>query len=70
MKTKSIRLVKKHERPDRLLATTAQPDGGAKNWSATVRSWVTDSQNQDRSESLPTFDSLFKQALPQSGQSD
>jgi hypothetical protein len=29
-----------------------------------VRSWIVDFQERDRSETLPAFDSLFKDDLP------
>jgi hypothetical protein len=33
-------------------------------WSTAVRSWVNDFQQDRRSESVPAFDSLFKDSLP------
>jgi hypothetical protein len=39
-------------------------------WSTAVRSWVVEFQQRDRNESLPAFDSLFKDALPETGRID
>lgn len=65
-----VKLIKRRERTARQRRATVKEAVGPKRWSATVRSWVTDSQQQDRSESLPAFDSLFKDALPESGHAD
>ena len=40
------------------------------NWSTAVRSWVVEFQERDRSETLPAFDSLFKDGLPQPERAD
>jgi hypothetical protein len=34
---------------------------GPHKWSKSVRSWIAESQNRDRDNSLPAFDSLFKE---------
>jgi len=33
---------------------------GPNRWSAAVRGWVVELQERDRNETLPAFDSLFK----------
>ena len=59
MNRKSVRLVKQYERLPRrrgvveLIANSNQ-------WSKSVRSWVNEFKQRDRHESLPAFDSLFK----------
>ena len=63
MKTKPlIKLIKKEERD-----TAQKPRVGLaddpNSWSTAVRSWIAESQERDRTESLPAFDSLFKDAL-------
>ena len=39
-------------------------------WSTAVRSWVVEFKERDRSESLPAFDNLFKDALSESAPAD
>lgn len=70
MNLKSVRLVKKQERvrPQPLAMVESVP--GPNRWSTSVRSWVAEFRERDRSESLPAFNSLFKDALPQSGRAD
>ncbi len=70
MNLRSVRLVKKHERIRPQLLATVESVVGPNRWSTAVRSWVAEFRERDRSESLPAFDSLFKDALPQSGRAD
>jgi hypothetical protein len=68
MNRTSIKLIKRHERESQPEATVepANPNRG----STAVRSWVADFQQRDRNEFIPAFDSLFKDALPDSGGTD
>jgi hypothetical protein len=57
----SVKLIKKRER--RLLQARARVKSavGPNRWTTAVRSWVVEFQNRDRDETLPAFDSLFKE---------
>ena len=69
MNTKSpVRHIKNAER--RVLEIQDEVAPGPNRWSTAVRSWVAEFRERDRSESLPAFDSLFKDALPESGRAD
>jgi hypothetical protein len=59
-----VKLIKRKERAPRRGASV-KPAVGPNKWSKSVRSWVVESQERDRTESLPTFDSLFNDGLPQ-----
>jgi hypothetical protein len=62
-----VKLIKRHERVPRRGATV-KPAVGPDKWSKSVRSWVVESQERDRSpdtSGLPTLDSLFKDGLPE-----
>jgi len=63
---RSIKLIKNAERKDRRRETTVEPAIDPNKWSSSVRSCIVESQGRDRSESLPAFDSLFKDASPSS----
>jgi hypothetical protein len=54
----SIKLVKKAKRKGQVIPIAVALD--PRRWSRAVRSWVVDYQKRDRYESLPAFDSLFK----------
>jgi hypothetical protein len=62
MNTTSIRLIKRHERVSGRPALVKLAVG-PNSWSAAVRSWVVEFQERDRNETLPAFDSLFKDDL-------
>jgi hypothetical protein len=65
MKTKApVKIIKKRDRA--LLRARARVKSGvAPNGSSkSVRAWVVEFQSRDRDESLPAFDSLFKEAQP------
>jgi hypothetical protein len=71
MNTKrAVKLIKRHERIPRQHRGEVQLAVGPNKWSKSVRSWVVEFQEKDRSESLPAFDSLFRDALPQVGHAD
>ena len=60
-----VRLVKKANRKELEVKIEVESVAGPHSWSSAVHSWVVESQQRDRSESLPAFDSLFKDALLQ-----
>jgi hypothetical protein len=67
MNTKSpVKLIKKDDRKDLETQTEVESAVGPNRWSNAVHSWVLESQQRDRNELLPAFDSLFKDALLQS----
>ena len=63
--TRAVKLIKngKHKDPEVQPAVESAVDPNR--WSKSVRSWVVEFQERDRGESLPAFDSLFKDALLQ-----
>jgi hypothetical protein len=65
---RSIKLIKNAERKNRGRKIAVELAVNPNKWSSAVRAWVVDSQERDRSETLPAFDSLFKDALPSSSQ--
>ncbi|MGZ5435864.1 MAG: hypothetical protein ACXWID_03065 [Pyrinomonadaceae bacterium] len=64
MNRKLIRLIKRNDRVRR--QAPVQPATNPNSWSTAVRSWVVEFQQRDRNEVTPAFDSLFKDALPES----
>jgi len=67
MKTaRSAKLIKKANRKDRRRPIAVKSTPNRNRWSTAVRSWIVDFKDRDRSESLPAFDSLFKDASPSS----
>ena len=71
MNTKrSVKLIKRHERVPRQRRSTIKLAAGPNRWSTAVRSWVVEFQERDRGETLPAFDSLFKDGLPQPERAD
>ena len=69
MNTKrAVKLIKRHERTPRKRPGKVQLAIGPNKWSKSVRSWVVEFQERDRSPEaagLPAFDSLFKDAPSQ-----
>ncbi|HVS82422.1 MAG TPA: hypothetical protein VHE60_11885 [Pyrinomonadaceae bacterium] len=63
--TRSVKVIKNGERKDPETQADAESAVDPNRWSTAVRSWVVEFQERDRSESLPAFDSLFKDALLQ-----
>jgi len=60
MNTKrSVKLIKRHERVPQRRAMV-ELAVGPNRWTTAVRSWVVEFQERNRGESLPAFDSLFK----------
>ena len=61
MNTKpGIRLIKNGEPKAGETPTEAEPAIDPNQWSTAVRSWVVEFQQNRQTESLPAFDSLFK----------
>src|SRR6185503_4981846 len=54
-KTRTVRLIKRQERVSRRPRKKVELAVGPNKWSKSVRSWVVENQNRDRTESLPTF---------------
>ena len=57
-----VKLIKRQERIPLRTRAMVPLAAGPNRWSKSVRSWVVEFQQRDRSESLPAFDSLFKDA--------
>jgi hypothetical protein len=72
MNTKpSVKLIKKEERKTSGIKAQVELAAGPKKWSTSVLSWVNEFQQHRRRESIPAFDSLFKEALtPSATQAD
>lgn len=62
---RSVKVIKNGERIDPAMHAEVESATGPNRWSKSVRSWVVEFQERDRGESLPAFDSLFKDAPPQ-----
>jgi hypothetical protein len=65
-----VKLVKNAERKESATDAEAEPAEDPNKWNKEVRSWVTELRQDRRVESLPAFDSLFKDELPESGKTD
>ena len=63
MNTKPIKLIKKGEPKASEIQAEVEPADDANTWSKAVRSWIVEVQQDRHVESLPAFDSLFKDAL-------
>jgi hypothetical protein len=56
---RSVKLIKSgHNKPR--VRVKAEAANGPNRWSKAVRSWVDEFEHREHNESLPTFDSLFK----------
>ena len=62
---RAIKLIKRHERIPQQRVEKVKIAVGPNMWSTAVRAWVVEFQTRDHSESLPAFDSQFKDALLQ-----
>ena len=63
--TRSVKVIKNGERSVPEIQASVESAADPNRWSTAVRSWVVEFQERDRDESLPAFDSLFKDALLQ-----
>lgn len=63
--TRSVKVIKHGESKDLEIEAEIEAAAGPNMWSRAVRSWVVEFQERDRGESLPVFNSLFKDAIPQ-----
>ena len=71
MNTKpAVKLIKNAERKDHEMEAEVEFGAGPNRWLTAVRSWVVEFQQRRSDESLPAFDSLFKDGLLQSGRAD
>lgn len=68
--TRIVKLIKNAERKEPESQAEVEPAEDPNKWSTEVRSWVAELRQDRRVESLPAFDSLFKDELPESGQTD
>jgi hypothetical protein len=59
---RSIKLIKNADRKHRRVQIAVELAVHPNRWSTAVRSWVVEFQERERNESLPAFDSLFKDA--------
>jgi hypothetical protein len=59
-----VKIIKRAERETPAVPTEVEAEEDPNKWSSTVRSWVTEFQDDQRDESPPAFDSLFNDALP------
>lgn len=63
---RAVKVIKSGDRKDPAVPAEVESPAGPNKWSTSVRSWVTEFQERDRSEeATPAFDSLFKDALPE-----
>ena len=63
--TRAVKVIKNGEGKDLDIQAEVESAGGLNKWSTAVRSWVVEFQERDHQESLPAFDSLFKDPLPE-----
>jgi hypothetical protein len=63
---RSIKLIKKAARKHLGRESAVELAINPNRWSSAVRSWIVEFQERDGDESLPAFDSLFKDAWPSS----
>ena len=68
---RSVKLIKKPEPKEPEDQAEVDSPEDPNKWSTEIRSWVTELRQDRRVESLPAFESLFKEELPEeSGQTD
>ncbi len=60
---KSVKIIKQ-QKQDQSRTAMVEVATGPNRWSKSVRSWVAEFQDKDRTEPLPAFDSLFKDSQP------
>jgi hypothetical protein len=60
----AVDLIKNGGGKDPRTQATLESSAGPNRWSTAVQSWVAEFQQHSREESLPAFDSLFKDAPP------
>jgi hypothetical protein len=68
--TRSVKLIKNGKLKELDSQIEVELAADPNKWSTEVRSWVAELRQDRRVESLPAFDSLFKEKLPESGQTD
>lgn len=65
-----VRLIKNAARSDPKNQDEMEFSASPNRWSAAVKSWVVEFRQRDRNESLPAFNSLFKDPLRESAPAD
>lgn len=68
--TRSVKLIKNAERKEPESEDEVEATSDPNKWSTEVRSWVAELRQDRTVESLPAFESLFKDELPEAGESD
>jgi len=63
--TRPVKLIKNEERKEPEAQAEVELAADPNKWSTEIRSWVVEFQQQRTVESLPAFESLFKDALPE-----
>ena len=59
-----VRVIRHKERKVTGIQAQVESAASPNRWSAAVKSWVIEFRQSDRTNPLPAFDSLFKDALP------
>lgn len=59
-----VRIIKRADRESPEGPVEIEAEEGPNKWSSAVSTWVSEFQKDQRDESTPAFDSLFKDALP------
>ncbi len=65
-----VKLVKNAERQEPGTEAEVEPTEDPNKWTTEVRSWVKELRQDRYVESLPPFNSLFKDEVPESGKTD
>ena len=65
-----VKLIKNGEHKVPEIQPKVESTAGVNRWSSAVRSWVAEFHERDRSETLPAFDSLFRDLLPETAHAD
>jgi len=68
--TRSVKLIKNGDRKDPEIQAEVESAADPNKWSTEIRSWVDEFKQNRRVESLPAFESLFKDGPPESGNAD
>ena len=64
---RTVKVIKSEEREDTVIQSESESTDNPDRWSTEVRSWVVEFKQNRRVESLPAFESLFKDTQPDSG---
>lgn len=69
-KKPAVKVIKDKERKGPEIQAQPGSAAGPNRWSAAVKSWVVEFRQRDQNETLPAFDSLFNDPLPESASTD